>query len=191
MKCETRPLYRIESEEQQKFAALVQRSRCRRLVQGQEAFEDGFFGEVGGPAVGGGDGGVEFRVAGGEPGGADVVEFGEGAVFEASGAGGITRHKTRIAHGADFERAPVGERCRINEAVPRAADGAGKFGDFLVGPFGRVEPVFAEFVKFLGGRGNRGVSGWQWVRHFDHSRRKREGFKAGGRGVAETAFFLP
>jgi hypothetical protein len=67
------------------------RSRCRRLIQGQEPFKDGFFAEVGGPAVGGGNGGVEFRVAGGEPGGADIVEFGKRAVFEAGGARGVTR----------------------------------------------------------------------------------------------------
>src|SRR6185437_17134988 len=56
---------------------------CRALViEGEEAFEDLGVGEGGGPAVGGEDGFVEGAVGVGEPGGAFIVEVGEGALFE-------------------------------------------------------------------------------------------------------------
>jgi hypothetical protein len=48
-------------------------------VQCQEAGEDIVVGEVGGPAVGGGHGGVEGGMGVGQPGGTLVVEIGEGA----------------------------------------------------------------------------------------------------------------
>ncbi len=54
-------------------------------------------GHFGRPTIRGGDGGVEFGVAGGEPGGAFVVEFGEGTVLEAGGAGRVAGDSSRIA----------------------------------------------------------------------------------------------
>ncbi len=51
------------------------------VVQLQQAGKDFVSGEIGGPAVGGEDGGVEFSVGEVEPGGAQVVEVGEGALF--------------------------------------------------------------------------------------------------------------
>ena len=58
--------------------------RGARLVEAEQVGEDFVVGEgagvpVVGPAVGGGDGGVEGGVGVGEPGGASVVEVGEGA----------------------------------------------------------------------------------------------------------------
>ena len=51
-------------------------------VEGEEVFEDGCVGEIGGPAVGGGYGGVQRDVEVGEPGGTLVVEVGQGALFQ-------------------------------------------------------------------------------------------------------------
>ena len=51
-------------------------------VEGEQAGENLFVGHVGGPAIGGGDGSVELFVGEVEPGGAGVVEVGEGALFE-------------------------------------------------------------------------------------------------------------
>ena len=50
------------------------------VVEGEEAGEDFFFGEVGGPTVGGEDCLVEGAVSVGEPLGTLVVEVGEGAL---------------------------------------------------------------------------------------------------------------
>ena len=47
-------------------------------VQGEEPFQELFIVQIGGPAVGGGDGGVEFLVGEVEPGGALVVRVCEG-----------------------------------------------------------------------------------------------------------------
>jgi len=55
-----------------------------------------------GPAVGGEDGGVEFLMGEVEPGGALVVEVGEGPLFEFPGAVGVFGDETRVADGADF-----------------------------------------------------------------------------------------
>jgi hypothetical protein len=57
---------------------------------------DGVVGEVGGPAVGGGNGGVELGVAVREPDVAGVVELGECAVLEVDGAVGVARHDAQI-----------------------------------------------------------------------------------------------
>ena len=64
-------------------------------VEGEEALEDFGVGEVGGPAVGGGDGGVQVGMDVGEPGGALVVEVGQGAFLEIIGVEG------RVAVGVD------------------------------------------------------------------------------------------
>ena len=70
------------------------------LVECQEALKDSVISEVAGPAVCDRDGGVKFRVAGGKPGGALVVELGQGAHLEAGGTFGVAWHKARIARGA-------------------------------------------------------------------------------------------
>jgi hypothetical protein len=46
------------------------------LVEFEQPLQDGVVAEIGGPAVGGGDGGVEVAVGVVEPGGALVVEVG-------------------------------------------------------------------------------------------------------------------
>jgi hypothetical protein len=51
-------------------------------VERQQPREDFVVGKVGGPVVGGGDGGVEALVGEVEPGGAGVVELGERALGE-------------------------------------------------------------------------------------------------------------
>lgn len=92
-----------------------------RPVQFQQPGEDFFVGEVGGPVVGGGDGGVQVAVGVGEPGGAGVVEVGEGALLEFGGGRGV--------HG--------------DEAVGVAGDDLGLAADEL----GRVEPRLAQVVE--------------------------------------------
>ncbi len=52
------------------------------MVEGEQAGEDFLFWQVRGPAVGGKDGFVESAVGVREPGGAGVVEIGEGAGFQ-------------------------------------------------------------------------------------------------------------
>ena len=69
-------------------------------VEGEEAFEDLVVGKVGRPAVGGGDDGGESFVGEVQPGGALVVEIGQGALFEFGGAGGVARLKAGIANQA-------------------------------------------------------------------------------------------
>ncbi len=102
-------------------------------VQRQQAAEDfvvGHFGGVVGPAVGGGDGGVERLVGEVQPGGAGVVEVGQGALLEVGLVAGLG---------------------------DRAFGEAGLFlfrGDDPVDPFGRVEPGFAQFVEAAGGGGD-------------------------------------
>jgi hypothetical protein len=54
--------------------------------------------QIGGEAVGGGNGGVEFLVGVVKPGGALVVEFCERAILEFRGAIGVARLKARIAN---------------------------------------------------------------------------------------------
>jgi len=54
-------------------------------VEGEEALQDLGVGEVGGPAVGGEDGGVEGGVGVVEPGGSLVVQVGEGPLVEFGG----------------------------------------------------------------------------------------------------------
>ena len=65
-------------------------------VQGEEPFQDLFIAQIGGPAVGGGDGGVEFLVREVKPGGALVVEVRERALFQLGGAIGVAWFKARI-----------------------------------------------------------------------------------------------
>ena len=77
------------------------------MVQGEEAGEDFFLGEVGGPAVGGEDGFVEGLVGVGEPGGSQIIEVGEGAFGK-------------------FVRIDVG---RIEPGVAEADEFAGGVGD--------------------------------------------------------------
>jgi len=57
-------------------------------------------GQIGGPAVGGGDGGVEFLVGQVQPGRTLVVKVGEGALLELGGALGIAGFEAGIAHQA-------------------------------------------------------------------------------------------
>ena len=98
-------------------------------VEGEEAGEDFVVGEVGRPAVGGGDGGVEFLVRHVEPGGALVVEVRERALFEVGGAFGIAGFEARVADEADFGFWILNSGL-LDVAVPRAADRAGKFQNF-------------------------------------------------------------
>jgi hypothetical protein len=51
-------------------------------IESEKAGEDFVVGEIEGPAVGGGEGGIEALVGAVEPGGADVVEVGERALGE-------------------------------------------------------------------------------------------------------------
>ena len=66
-------------------------------VQGEQPLQDLLVGQVGGPAVGGGYGGVEFLVGQVQPGGALVVEVGQGALFELGSAIGVAGLQARIA----------------------------------------------------------------------------------------------
>ena len=49
-------------------------------VEGEQVFEDLVVGEIGGPAVGVGDGVIEVGVGVGQPSGVGVVEAGEGSL---------------------------------------------------------------------------------------------------------------
>ena len=51
-------------------------------IERQQSFKDLLVSDVGGPVVGGEDGGVEVVVEVGEPGGAFVVEVGEGSLLQ-------------------------------------------------------------------------------------------------------------
>ena len=104
---------------------------------------DGVVGEVGGPAVGGRHGGVERAVGEIEPRWAGVVEFGQGAVFEACRAGGVARHQTLIAARADLEVVPLFNGRGVDVTVLRASDRAGKLQRLHARPLGRVQPVHA------------------------------------------------
>ena len=148
-------------------------------VQRQQAAEDfvvGHFGGVVGPAVGGGDGLVERLVGEGQPGGAGVVEVGQGALLQVGLVAGLG---------------------------DRAFGEAGLFlfrGDDPVDPFGRVEPGFAQFVEAAGGGGDVGgddLAGQARRRSLTGDRggvaRRQaggegEGFEGGGRGVARPVF---
>ena len=127
------------------------------------------------PAVGSQDGGVEFLVGEVEPGGALVVEVGEGPLLELLGAFGILGHEPRVAdsvgrlsetvgrgRGSLFEVFSRKDFCvvqslflgRLGETpyyVPRpgAAFGAGEFEDFGARPLGGIEPGGAEVVELL------------------------------------------
>src|SRR3989442_847012 len=111
-------------------------------VQGEKLFEDLFVTQVGGPAVGGGNGGVEFLVREVEPRGALVVKVRERALSELGGALGVARIKARITHQTDL-RFCICDFRSVYVAVPRLADAAGKFQNPFNGPFGRIEPAFA------------------------------------------------
>ena len=108
-----------------------------------------FLAQIGGPAVGGGDGGIQFRVCVRKPCGVIVVKVRERALRELGGALGVARFKARIAHGADSSC--VGIR---HEAAPRAIGGTGKFERARCRPFRRVKPVFAQCIQFLRGGGD-------------------------------------
>lgn len=89
-----------------------------------------------------------------EPGGALVVEVGEGAFFEELRAFFVFGDDPRVADGADIVVLSLRERIRLAErdvytggidvAFPRSVDGAGEFEDFGARPLGRIEPVVAE-----------------------------------------------
>ena len=55
-----------------------------------------FIAQISGPAIGGGDGGVEFLVYQVKPGGALVVKVRERALLKLGGAIGVARFKARI-----------------------------------------------------------------------------------------------
>jgi hypothetical protein len=63
--------------------------RCAFQVQGKQPLQNLFVGQVGGEAVGGGDGGVQFLVAKVKPRGALVIKFRERALFQLGGAIGV------------------------------------------------------------------------------------------------------
>src|SRR5438128_2202770 len=71
-------------------------------VQGEKLFENLFLAQIGGPAVGGGHGGVEFLVGQVQPRGAFVVKVREGALFQLRGAVGVARFKARIPDEPDL-----------------------------------------------------------------------------------------
>lgn len=72
-----------------------------RAVQFKQAQEDFFVLQIGGPAVGGGGGGIQFGVNVREPSGAFIVELGEDALLEFRGALGDARSDARVVRGAD------------------------------------------------------------------------------------------
>ena len=161
------------------FPRQSSRSRSALQIQRQQAAEDffvGHFGRVVGPAVGGGDGLVELLVGEVEPGGAGVVEVGQGALLQVGFVAGFGDRAFREAGFFLFR------------------------GDDPIDPLGRVEPGFAQFVEAAGGGGDvfgddlagqarrrsltgdgggvaRRQAGWEG-----------EGFEGGGRGVARTVF---
>ena len=53
---------------------------CTRKVQGEQPLQILFIAQISGPAVGGGDGGVQFLVGQVQPGGVLVVEIREGSM---------------------------------------------------------------------------------------------------------------
>ena len=61
-----------------------------------------FVAEIGGPAVGGGDGGIQFLVREVKPRGAFVVKVRECALLELGGAIGVARLQARIADKPDL-----------------------------------------------------------------------------------------
>ena len=61
-----------------------------------------FVTQISRPAVGGGDGGIEFLVRQVEPRGAFVVKIRERAFLELGGAFGVARFEARIADEADL-----------------------------------------------------------------------------------------
>jgi hypothetical protein len=65
-------------------------------VPGEQFFQDLFVGQIGGLAVAGGNGGVQFLMGEIEPRGTLVVKFGKRALFEFGRAIGVTRFKARV-----------------------------------------------------------------------------------------------
>ena len=118
---------------------------CAPEVQREKAFEDLFVAQVGGPAVSGGDGGIQFPVRVVEPRGALVVEPGERALFQLGGGLRVARFEARVANGADAGLRL--DRRGVDETRPRAADRAGEFERDGVSPLGRIEPALAEVVQ--------------------------------------------
>ena len=83
------------------------------MVQGQEALNDFGVGDVGGPAVGGEDGFVQFAMSVGEPLRAGVVEVGERAFF-------LIRLRLRPVDWARLRVSPL-DRERQPRGVPGGA----------------------------------------------------------------------
>jgi len=81
----------------------------------------------------------------GEPGGALVVEVGQGAFLELRCVGGVERDEPRVA---------CGGCARGHKAGPGAVRGGGELEDLLAGPLGRVEPALPQLVKFAGSGGD-------------------------------------
>jgi hypothetical protein len=65
-------------------------------VQGEEPLQELLIAQISGPAVGGGDGGVELLVREGKPCGALIVKVRERALLKLGGAIGVARFKARI-----------------------------------------------------------------------------------------------
>ena len=108
------------------FFASVARFFCRRgfgfiggafQVEGEKFSEDLFVAEIGGPAVGGGNGGVEFLVRKVKPGGALVVEVRERALLELRGAVGVARFKAGIADKTDLIFDRMNRKNRMDRAL--------------------------------------------------------------------------
>ena len=92
------------------------------VIEGEEVGEDLLGGEVGGPAVGGEDGFVEGAVGVGEPGGASVVEVGEGALFEFVG-GGVGRVEPVVAQADELAAASAMARTMAESASEGSVPG--------------------------------------------------------------------
>ena len=99
-------------------------------VQGEEPLQKLFVAQISGPAVGGGDGGVEFLVGEVQPGGAFVVEVRERALFQLGGSIGIARLKARIAHRADAGYRVHGSRLQRKFMILRGGLRSGARVDF-------------------------------------------------------------
>jgi hypothetical protein len=66
-------------------------------IQSEQFFQNLFVRQIGWPAVGGGDGGIQFLVREIKPRGTFVVKFRERALFQLGGAIGVARFKAGIA----------------------------------------------------------------------------------------------
>lgn len=87
------------------------------------------FRQIRWPAVGGGDGGGELLVGQGQPGGAFVVELGQGALLQLLGAVVVLGGQARVADGAEPARVGV-----VDVARPGAGGRAGGFQQVLRHP---------------------------------------------------------